>query len=171
MNTASLRAEQRESADRNFGFLLHDVARLMRTTYDRKMRQLGLTRSQWWVMTHLYFNEGISQTELSSILDIERATLGRLLDRLEAKGWLERRPHPNDRRIKRVYLTGEVELLMQTMRAMAADVRAQALAGVSAQEQEQLLGLLAKVKGNMLAAAGERAPTDADDELEEAANG
>jgi DNA-binding MarR family transcriptional regulator len=171
MNTASLRAEQRESADRNFGFLLHDVARLMRTTYDRKMRQLGLTRSQWWVMTYLYFNEGISQTELSSILDIERATLGRLLDRLEAKGWLERRPHPNDRRIKRVYLTGEVELLMQTMRAMAADVRAQALAGVSAQEQEQLLGLLAKVKGNMLAVAGERAPTDADDELEEAANG
>jgi DNA-binding MarR family transcriptional regulator len=171
MNTASLRAEQRESADRNFGFLLHDVARLMRTTYDRKMRQLGLTRSQWWVMTHLYFNEGISQTELSSILDIERATLGRLLDRLEAKGWLERRPHPNDRRVKRVYLTGEVELLMQTMRAMAAEVRGQALAGIAAQEQEQLLGLLAKVKGNMLAAAGDGTAADDGEELEEVANG
>ena len=101
--------DQRETADRNVGFLIHDAARLMRMSYDRKMRRLGLTRSQWWVMTHLYFNEGISQTELSSVLDIERATLGRLLDRLETKGWVERRPHPSDRRIKRVYLTGEVE--------------------------------------------------------------
>jgi DNA-binding MarR family transcriptional regulator len=172
MSTTSLRAEQRETAERNFGFLVHDVARLMRTNYDRKMRQLGLTRSQWWVMTHLYFNEGISQTELSSILDIERATLGRLLDRLEAKGWLERRPHPSDRRVKRVYLTGEVELLMQTMRSMAAEVRGQALAGIPPQEQEQLLGLLAKVKGNMLSVALEGGSADADtDALGEVANG
>ena len=172
MSTSSLRAETRETADRNFGFLVHDVARLMRTTYDRKMRQLGLTRSQWWVMTHLYFNEGISQTELSSILDIERATLGRLLDRLEAKGWLERRPHPKDRRVKRVFLTGEVELLMQTMRSMAVEVRGQALAGITVQEQEQLLSLLAKVKGNMLSANIDNGPVDAEEsELEEVANG
>ena len=171
MSTSNLHAEQRESADRNFGFLVHDVARLMRTTYDRKMRQLGLTRSQWWVMTHLYFNEGISQTELSSILDIERATLGRLLDRLEAKGWLERRPHPNDRRVKRVFLTGEVELLMQTMRAMAAEVRGQALAGIPTPEQEQLLSVLSKVKSNMLAATAETADEAGSTELEEVAHG
>ncbi len=144
------RLDQRESAGHNIGFLIHDAARLMRMSYDRKMRTLGLTRSQWWVMTHLYFNEGISQTELSSLLDIERATLGRLLDRLEDKGWVERRPHPSDRRVKRVYLTGEVELLMQTMRSMAAEVRGEALAGIPTQEQDALVEILIRIKSNLL---------------------
>lgn len=154
MSLAENRVAQRESAASNVGFLLHDVARLMRITYDRRMRQLGLTRSQWWVMTYLYFNEGISQTELSAVLDVERATLGRLLDRLEAKGWVERRAHPNDRRVKRVYLTGEVEPLMQTMRAMAAEVRGQALAGISTEEHEQLIASLTRIKANLLALTG-----------------
>ncbi len=147
------RLDQRESADRNIGFLLHDVARLMRTDYDRKMRHLGLTRSQWWVLTYLYFNEGITQTELSGLLDVERATLGRLLDRLAEKSWVERRPDPDDRRVKRVYLTGEVEVLMQTMRAKAAEVRGQAFDGVGQEEQELLISLLVQIKGNLLSSS------------------
>ncbi len=157
--------DQRESADRNIGFLLHDVARLMRTDYDRKMRHLGLTRSQWWVLTYLYFNEGITQSELSALLDIERATLGRLLDRLGEKGWIERRLDPNDRRVKRVYLTGEVETLMQTMRAMAAEMRGQAFDGIDKANLETLIGLLVQIKGNLLAGpngAGERETTKED---------
>ena len=73
---------------------MHDVARLMRVAYDRRARALGLTRSQWWVLNHLYFNEGITQSELADVLDVEKPTLGRLLDRLEAKGWVERRGRP-----------------------------------------------------------------------------
>ena len=146
------RLDQRESADRNIGFLLHDVARLMRTDYDRKMRHLGLTRSQWWVLTYLYFNEGITQSELSGLLDVERATLGRLLDRLGEKGWVERRADPKDRRLKRVYLTGEVEGLLQTMRAMAAEVRGQAFDDIDQAAQETLIDLLVQIKGNLLAA-------------------
>lgn len=141
--------DMRESADRNIGFLIHDVARLMRTVFDRSMRELGLTRSQWWVLTHLYFNEGITQTEFSAILDIERASLGRLLDRLEEKGWLERRPDPSDRRIKRVYLTGEVEPLMRTMRARAATVRGIAFDGMSEAENDVLIGYLDRIKNNL----------------------
>ena len=160
MDIERARFDHRETASRNIGFLIHDAARLMRVTYDRKMSGLGLTRSQWWVMTHLYFNEGISQTELSAVLDIERATLGRLLDRLEDKGWVERRPHPSDRRVKRVYLTGEVELLMQTMRAKAAEVRNEALAGIPAPEQDGLIELLIKIKANLLG-AGESAAAEA----------
>jgi DNA-binding MarR family transcriptional regulator len=63
----------RESAERNIGYLMHDAARLLRVNYDRRMRDLELTRSQWWVLNHVYFNEGIIQTELSAILEIERA--------------------------------------------------------------------------------------------------
>ena len=74
-----------EGYENNFGFLIHDVARLMRTAYDRRMKPLGLTRSQWWVLNHLFFHQGISQSDLAKILDIERATLGRLLDRLAVR--------------------------------------------------------------------------------------
>ena len=72
-----------------------------------------------------------------------------LLDRLEDKGWVERRPDPSDRRLKRVFLTGEVEELLRTMRALAGDMRAEALAGLDPAQQEQLLAYLAQVKENL----------------------
>ena len=69
----------RENVERNFGFLMHDIARLLRTNYDRRVKRLGLTRSQWWVITNLYRKDGLTQSELAETLDIERASLGRLL--------------------------------------------------------------------------------------------
>ena len=74
----------RENLERNFGFLVNDVARLLRTTFDRRVRALDLTRSQWWVLNHLFRQDGVTQSDLAEILDIEKATLGRLLDRMEA---------------------------------------------------------------------------------------
>ena len=76
----------REDLSRNFGFILHDVARLLRTTFDRQVRHLGLTRSQWWVFNHLFRHDGAIQSDLADILEIEKATLGRLLDRTGGKG-------------------------------------------------------------------------------------
>jgi len=113
----------REDLSRNFGFLLNDVARLMRTAYDRRIRKLGLTRAQWWVLTHLYRSNGVTQTELAETLEIEKPTLGRLLDRLEAKGWVRRDHDARDRRVWRVHLTSEVEPALRTMRAIAAELR------------------------------------------------
>ncbi len=95
----------REDLSRNFGYLVQDVARLMRTVYDRRVRSLGLTRSQWWVLSFLFRHPGATQTELAAILEIERPTLGRLLDRLERKGWVRRAHDPRDRRAWRVHLT------------------------------------------------------------------
>jgi DNA-binding MarR family transcriptional regulator len=136
--------------DQNLGFLVHDVARLMRVAYDRRTRELGLTRSQWWVLNNLYFHEGITQSELADLLDIEKPTLGRLLDRLEEKGWLERRADPSDRRAKRVYLTGNVQGLMQKLRRLAADLRASALDGLEQADRQQLLQTLRVIKSNLL---------------------
>jgi MarR family transcriptional regulator, transcriptional regulator for hemolysin len=136
--------------DRNVGFLVHDVARLMRVVYDRRTKALGLTRSQWWVLNHLYFSEGSTQSELADRLDIEKATLGRLLDRLEAKGWLERRGDPADRRAKRVFLTGTVQSLIRELRGVAAGVRADALEGLTEAERDQFIASLILIKGNLL---------------------
>ena len=140
----------REDLSRNFGFLLNDVARLMRTAYDRRVRSLGLTRAQWWVLTHLYRGDGVSQTELAETLEIEKPTLGRLLDRLEAKGWVRREHDARDRRMWRVHLTDEVAPAMRTMRARAAELRRDALAGLGAAERERFVDTLLAIKANLL---------------------
>ena len=140
----------REDVSRNFGFLLNDVARLMRTVYDRRIRELGLTRAQWWVLTHLFRADGITQTALAEVLEIEKPTLGRLLDRLEAKGWVRRTHDARDRRIWRVRLTKEVEPALRTMRAIAAGLRRDALAGLSAAERERFVDSLLAIKSNLL---------------------
>jgi DNA-binding MarR family transcriptional regulator len=139
----------REDLSRNFGFLLNDVARLMRTVYDRRVRSLGLTRSQWWVLNHLYRNDGVTQTELADLLEIEKPTLGRLLDRLEAKGWVRRTDDASDRRAWRVYLTDEVEPAMRELRAVAAELRRDALAGLTASERERFVDTLLAIKSNL----------------------
>lgn len=140
----------RENLQRNFGFILHDVARLLRTTYDRRIRELGLTRSQWWVLTHLYRKDGITQSELAENLELEKPSLGRLLDRLESKGWVRRAADPQDRRAKRVFLTDQVEEPMQVMRDIAAGVREDALCGLSADDRDRFVDTLLTIKSNLM---------------------
>ena len=150
----------REDLSRNFGFLLNDVARLLRTAYDRRIRKLGLTRAQWWVLTHLFRGDGVSQSELAETLEIEKPTLGRLLDRLEAKGWVRREHDARDRRVWRVHLTDEVEPALRTMRALAAELRRDALAGIRAAERERFVDTLLAIKANLLSIpAGTQADT------------
>ncbi len=139
----------REDLSRNFGFILNDVARLMRTTFDRRVRSLGLTRSQWWVLNHLFRNDGTTQSELADILEIEKPTLGRLLDRLEQKGWIRREADSADRRAKRIFLTEEVEPAMKAMRAAAAELRRDALAGLPAEQREAFVDTLLAIKSNL----------------------
>ena len=135
-----------EDYDKNFGFLIHDVARLLRVAYDRRMRPLGLTRSQWWVINHLFFHPGISQTNLAKLLDVGRATLGRLLDRLEAKKWIYRRPDDKDQRINRVYLSNTAGPTLQTMRLEAKRTVDGALSSLSEKEQSRLFSMLYRMK-------------------------
>jgi DNA-binding MarR family transcriptional regulator len=113
------------------------------------VRSLGLTRAQWWVLTHLFRSNGVSQTELADILEIEKPTLGRLLDRLEAKRWVRREHDARDRRVWRVHLTDEVEPALRTMRTVAAELRRDSLAGLNAEERERFVDTLLRIKTNL----------------------
>jgi len=146
---------ERENLERNFGFLVHDIARLMRMNYDRRVKRLGLTRSQWWVINNLFRNDGLTQTELAEALDIERASLGRLLDRLEANGWVQREPCSRDRRAKRIRLASEVGPVMREMRAIAAGLRRDAMSGFTADEQEAFVDVLLAIKANLIGLNGQ----------------
>jgi len=138
-----------EDLERNFGFLMVDVARLLKTSFDRRVRELDLTRSQWWVLNHLFRHDGIRQSELADILEIERPALGRLIDRLEVNGWVRREPDPFDRRAKLVYLTEDVAPIVSRMRRIASELRNDATEGLTTTEQTQLVDTLMKIKSNL----------------------
>ena len=136
--------------ERNLGFLLGDVARLTRTAFDRRVASLELTRSQWWVLTYVFRDQGLTQSELADNLEIGKVALGNLIDRLEAKGWVERRPDPNDRRINRVYLTEKAAPIMEDMRAPAQDLYDMIVSGLSKSQRETLVDLLLVVRRNLI---------------------
>lgn len=142
-----------ELPERNLGFLLHDVARLMRKRFEQNARGLGLTRSQCQVLAHLARNEGIQQSGLADILEIEPITLTRLLDRLEEAGFVERRAHPTDRRIRQLFLAEKAHPLLADIFTIGATTRAEALAGVAEADRDELFALLSRMKSNLLAKA------------------
>ena len=137
--------------ERSFGFLLHDVSRLLRKRFDRRARTIGLTRAQWSVMAHLSRNEGINQSALADILEIEPITLVHQLDRLEAAGWIERRLDANDRRVRLLYLTALGRQILGKMQALGMETKAEAVSGLTATEQDALIDTLMKIKGNLSA--------------------
>jgi DNA-binding MarR family transcriptional regulator len=135
--------------ERSFGFLLYDAARLLRRDFDRRARSLGLTRAQWSVLAHLKRNEGSKQAAVADTLELEPITLVRLLDRLEAAGWVERRADPTDRRARQLFLTEKARPVLDQLMALAAETRAVALAGFSEPEREVLIDALIKVRANL----------------------
>lgn len=138
-----------DSHNEGLGFVVHDVARMMRWQFDRRASGLKLTRSQWSVLAHLLRTDGIQQKELAEQMDITAITLTGLLDRMEREGWVERRADPDDRRAKRVYLTEKVAPVTKELRSLAREVRKSAMQGLSEAEQQQLMSLLVKVRSNL----------------------
>jgi MarR family transcriptional regulator, transcriptional regulator for hemolysin len=141
------------------GFLLHDVARLLRKRFEQRARDLGLTRSQWQALAYLSQNEGIHQGGLADILEIEPITLVRILDKLEARGLVERRQHAADRRIWLLFLTPAAHPVLTEIRGIGEVTRGEALSGITDQERAQLLNVLTIMKSNLLEAC--RLPVDA----------
>ena len=140
-----------EGYERWLGFLIQDVARLMRLVFDRQVRDVGLTRAQWFVLAHLIRNDGQRQTDLAIETDMEKAPLGKLIDRLEEGGWVERRPDPSDMRAKRIYKTGKIDPLIPLIKNTATKVYEIALAGLSVDAQEHLVFDLLTIKKNLMA--------------------
>lgn len=132
------------------GYSLTDVARLLRTVFERRVRSLGLTRAQWVVIARVHRHPGLSQTEIADLLEIEKATAGRLIDRMEAKDWLERRADPNDRRINRLHLTQEAERLHALIWPIAESTVDSALRDLSTSERRTLTKLMRRVKQQLL---------------------
>ena len=139
-------------ADSTLDFLLHDVARLLKKRFEQNSRGSGLTRSQRQVLTYLAQNEGINQARLAELIEIEPITLGRLVDKLETLGLVERHPHPTDRRTWLLHLMPAARSRLQQAGEYGDVTRREALAGVSEADGQCLLKTLDAMKANLIEA-------------------
>jgi MarR family transcriptional regulator for hemolysin len=142
---------------REIAFAIMDVARMLRTYADQRGRQLGISRAQWTVLVRLDRSEGLKQSELAEILDLQPISLTRLLDRLAENGLIERRADPNDRRANRLFLMPAARPLLEQLGELGKDMMATVLDGLDPKANERLLRDLGLVKNNLRRAIADNA--------------
>ncbi len=140
---------------KGIGLLVHDVSRLLRRRIDHQAQVIGLTSAQWRILTALFraeaqHEEPLHQATLADAMDMEPITLSRQIDRMEAAGLVERRPDPADRRAKRLYLTEAARPMIDKFRRVAISCYDNVLTGVSDDEIEQVVGVLTRIRANLV---------------------
>jgi MarR family transcriptional regulator for hemolysin len=137
--------------DRDLLFLVNDVARLFRTRFDQRARAQGMTRAQWVILARLNVKPGLSQGEMASLLEVEPISVGRLIDRLEARGLVERRPDPTDRRVRRLHLLPAARPILDEIAKYRDLLSFEVLDGVDEDKREGLVDALLRMKNNLTA--------------------
>jgi MarR family transcriptional regulator for hemolysin len=132
-------------------FLLHDVARLLRVEADKRARGNGMTRAQWVMLIWLDRRPGLSQKELSELLEVEPITVARLVDRLEARGMVERRADPADRRIWRLHLLPAARPVLAEIEHHRAEMAALVTTGLDPAAIAAMTEGLARMKATLCA--------------------
>jgi MarR family transcriptional regulator for hemolysin len=148
------------SRERDFAFALSDVARMLKTLFDQEARKFGMTRAQWGVLFRLERSEGLKQSELADVLEIQPITLTRLIDRLCDSGLIERRSDPADRRAKRLFLTPAAKPLLDRLDKLTSEIMERTLRGVDRNAIAAMTAQLIDIKENVRQATLERAQTD-----------
>ncbi len=130
-------------------FLLHDVARLLRVDADKRARAHGMTRAQWAILIWLEREPGISQKELAELLEVEPITVARLVDRLEGRGMMERRPDPRDRRIWRLHLLLPAHLVLREISEQRSEMATLVTQGVDEDSLAIMIEALVRMKSTL----------------------
>ena len=139
-----------------FPFEVGETAHALRKAFDRRAVGLGVTRAQWKALFKLTRSPGLRQVELADLLEIEPITLSRIIDRLQDAGLVERIGDPADRRAWRLQVTAEAQPLIEKLKAIGAELVADALAGIDPGEVEITRQVLGRVRENV----GRAAPID-----------
>jgi DNA-binding MarR family transcriptional regulator len=139
----------RGSVDTDFLFTLGEVFRLFRVYADKEAARYGITRAQWAVLSKVERQEGLKQTELAELLEVQPITLTRLIDKLCDNGWIERRSDENDRRVNRLYLKKAARPLLGKLAGLRSELTATVLEGISPADAYRLLTQLESIKENV----------------------
>ena len=139
----------RGSVDMNFLFTLGEVQRLVRAYADKEAARFGITRAQWAVLAKVERSEGLKQSELAELMEMQPITLTRLVDRLCDNGWIERRDDDTDRRVNRLYLRKAARPLLSKLAGLRSELTATALEGINPADAHRLLAQLETIKENV----------------------
>jgi DNA-binding MarR family transcriptional regulator len=137
-------------------FEIGETAHALRKAFDRRATGLGVTRAQWKVLFKLTRHPGLRQVELADLLELEPITLCRIVDRLEEAQLVERQRDPDDRRAWRLQVTQQAQPLIEKLKAVGAELAADAFEGLDPEEIEAIRRVLARVRENV----GRPAPID-----------
>ena len=143
-------AQRQYNFERSLGFILSDISQLARKEFDRRVRDVGLTRAQWLFLYHLAREAGCSQSELAERLQIERISVSRQAERLEKAGWIKRRDDRSDGRAYHLHLTPRAERMVDRLAVKATQLREEYLQGFSIARREVLIDDLLRIKSNLL---------------------
>src|SRR3954447_23200258 len=137
------------SADMNFLFALGELHRLVRGYGDKQAARYGMARAQWAVLAKVERYEGLKQSELAEMMDMQPITLTRLIDKLCDNGWIERRGDDKDRRVNRLYLRKAARPLLLKLAELRSELTATALDGINPADAQRLLAQLEQIKENV----------------------
>ena len=138
-----------QSIDRDPIVVLSDVARLIRTRADARARSHGMTRAQWMILVRLERQPGMSQNELAALIEVEPITVGRLVDRLESRALVERRPDASDRRIWRLHLTPAATPMLKEIAKARAELNDMLVAEIPRKSLDAAIDCLLEMKANL----------------------
>lgn len=130
-------------------FLVHDVSRMRRAAYDQLMKPFNFTRARWWILAHLSRHDGMMQSQLADVLEVGKASLGSVVEQLEADGWVERRSDPTDKRAKRVYLTRAAQPFIKKMTLEEDEFNNRILINLNAADRANLVRMLSLIKESL----------------------
>lgn len=134
--------------------VLVQAARSMRTVLSRNLLESGLYAGQDGVMLALAESDGLTAGGLAVRLGVKAPTMTRTIGRMEAQGFLERRPDEDDARLTKVYLTEPGRNRLQTIAEAGQHSEKLATRGLTDKQVRTLMKLLRAVDSNLQAARG-----------------
>lgn len=134
------------------GFLLHDVSRLSRALFDRRSKHLGVSCSEWWLLSNMFSVEGevVSNNGLSRLLNITGTAIRKLIVALEKKGLVIHAAGTFDARSNRFVLSKKSNSARKALERIAYRLNVESMKGITAEEQELLVSVLRRMRGALI---------------------
>jgi DNA-binding MarR family transcriptional regulator len=149
----SLKSDYKTQAP--LGYLIHEVARLMKRRFEDEASMQEITLPQWRALAHVSNNDGMTQKSLAKAVDTDPMTMSGILDRLEKRGLIERYTDPTDSRAKLARVTKQGTEVVSSARKVGLAMYESALEGVSAEDREIVVAVLARMRGNLIGQTAE----------------
>lgn len=130
-------------------FLVEEVPRKLRRLFDAATAKFGLTRTQWRALAYIFRSPGLTQTELARCLELERASVGHVIDQLEKTKFVERRGVEGNRRVWTLHLLPNAIEILPSLRTEADAIYGRLFADIAASDVVTVKRLLATMSANL----------------------